>query len=569
GLVMPPQPDPPYDDFYNVTPFSRFQIPTSAHNEFYDWPDTLAVVPFIDAGLTDGERDTILADSKRANAIMAYLAAIRFVDEQVGRFLDSLAAYPDIYNNTIIIFTSDHGYAWGEKKHYGKSLLYETDIRMPLIIADLRDPHEQVTERTVSLIDIFPTLCDYAGVDYPVFPDGTNYLDGQSLMPLLQKADTTWERPVLSQIKNSITGLVCFPQNSIRNERFHFIQFNTHGGSDTACDIALSEKVYELYEIGQNRDVDPYEWNNLAEENDYDDLINYFEDCLPGGDLYLVKMHDVIINTETLPCFADYDDTIHLSATLYSQNGILISDADSLSDYTFAWRNSLTPEVYTGINYDFAMSGLSDEQYDEKEKIVFYLTVRKNSILQTAAFELQYVYINPANTPSFEYDITADSATLTLTVNDYLVTGNYTDIDWNFGDGFIADDFLPAPHTYAAAGPYTFENILYYGNGCSLSQSEIIFDFDTTINISELTQNEINIYPNPSTGKFTITTGAFENDFSLALVNSTGQVVYKQNISSTPEHTYFIDIRNLPAANYVIRLYNDNFSYAAVLQLVK
>ncbi len=53
---------------------------------------------------------------------MAYLAAINFADEQIGRVISALESYPDIYNNTIIVYTSDHGFSLGEKKHWGKSI---------------------------------------------------------------------------------------------------------------------------------------------------------------------------------------------------------------------------------------------------------------------------------------------------------------------------------------------------------------------------------------------------------------------------------------------------------------
>ena len=46
---------------------------------------------------------------------MAYMAAIRFVDDMVGKLMDTLANYPDLYNNTIIVFSSDHGYSWGKE----------------------------------------------------------------------------------------------------------------------------------------------------------------------------------------------------------------------------------------------------------------------------------------------------------------------------------------------------------------------------------------------------------------------------------------------------------------------
>ncbi|MFN3939225.1 MAG: sulfatase-like hydrolase/transferase, partial [Chitinophagales bacterium] len=239
GFVMPPQPAIPYSDIDSLGQLAKDQMPFAAHNQMNSWYNDLSPLPEIDPSLTDTERQNILIESKRANGTMAYMAAVKFVDEQFGRVMSALAEHPDLYNNTIVIFVSDHGFAWGEKKHYGKAQLYETDIRVPLIIADLRNPVANVTQRTVSLIDLYPTICEYAGVSLPVFADGTPYLDGKSLIPLTQNPNLQIETPAIIQIRNSVDGMACFPQSSVRNENYHYIRFISNGGPGaTACDSA-------------------------------------------------------------------------------------------------------------------------------------------------------------------------------------------------------------------------------------------------------------------------------------------------------------------------------------------
>jgi len=126
----------------------------------------------------------------------------------------------------------DHGYALGEKKHWGKDALWETDVRTTLVITDMRNPKKQICNRTVSLMDIFPTLCDILSVPYPKFSSGAPYLDGRSLVPLLNNAGLMWERPVLSSLEkeDGIEGS-CFPQYSLRNEKFHYIRYQTNGAA--------------------------------------------------------------------------------------------------------------------------------------------------------------------------------------------------------------------------------------------------------------------------------------------------------------------------------------------------
>ena len=67
-----------------------------------------------------------------------YLSAVTFMDSQLGRVLDALDDLK-LANDTVVIFTSDHGYGLGERGHWGKGSLYEIDARVPLIV---RDPHQ-------------------------------------------------------------------------------------------------------------------------------------------------------------------------------------------------------------------------------------------------------------------------------------------------------------------------------------------------------------------------------------------------------------------------------------------
>ena len=68
-----------------------------------------------------------------------YLAAVAFADQQVGRMLDGLE-HERVDNDTVVVFTSDHGYGLGERGHWGKGSLYEIDARVPLIIRDPAAP---------------------------------------------------------------------------------------------------------------------------------------------------------------------------------------------------------------------------------------------------------------------------------------------------------------------------------------------------------------------------------------------------------------------------------------------
>lgn len=90
--------------------------------------------------------------------IQAYLACVAFADHQVGTILDAVevSTYAD---NTIIIFTSDHGFHLGEKDHKSKTSVWEETTRVPLVIyAPGLTPTGQTCTSPVSLIDLYPTL---------------------------------------------------------------------------------------------------------------------------------------------------------------------------------------------------------------------------------------------------------------------------------------------------------------------------------------------------------------------------------------------------------------------------
>ncbi len=88
-----------------------------------------------------------------------YYAAISFLDAQLGEILDALDASGQA-DNTIIVFTSDHGFHIGEQALWGKTTNFELDARVPLIIVDPRRPQSanQKTDALAELVDLYPTL---------------------------------------------------------------------------------------------------------------------------------------------------------------------------------------------------------------------------------------------------------------------------------------------------------------------------------------------------------------------------------------------------------------------------
>jgi arylsulfatase A-like enzyme len=126
-----------------------------------------------------------------------YLAAISFVDAQVGRLLDELERL-EMSSNTIIVLWGDHGWKLGEHDAWAKHSNVENDTRVPLIVSVPGMPSAgRKTASLVELVDVYPTLAELAGLPAP---DG---LEGLSFKPVLDNPTRTWKTAAFSQFPRS------------------------------------------------------------------------------------------------------------------------------------------------------------------------------------------------------------------------------------------------------------------------------------------------------------------------------------------------------------------------------
>lgn len=132
-----------------------------------------------------------------------YFAMVAETDAMVGeimRTIDELG----LTNSTWFIYTSDHGEMNMEHRQQLKNAMYEGSVRVPLIIAGPGVKNGLVVDDPVSLIDIYPTLMDMAGLDHP------DWLDGHSLMPLMKGEPSDRPDWVLSQYHSNMANTGIF-----------------------------------------------------------------------------------------------------------------------------------------------------------------------------------------------------------------------------------------------------------------------------------------------------------------------------------------------------------------------
>ncbi len=134
--------------------------------------------------------------------IQGYLASIYFADAMLGRVLDALENGPN-KNNTIVVLWSDHGWHLGEKQHWQKYTAWRATTHVPLMVRVPKDTAPGLLAGTkaggicnqpVSLISLYPTLLELAGLP----ANASN--DGPSLLPLLRDADAEWEHMAITYL---------------------------------------------------------------------------------------------------------------------------------------------------------------------------------------------------------------------------------------------------------------------------------------------------------------------------------------------------------------------------------
>ncbi|MCA6075591.1 sulfatase [Fulvivirga sedimenti] len=123
-----------------------------------------------------------MSEEQQRKTISAYLASVRFMDQQVGRLLDALDR-SGARENTIVIFISDHGFNLGEHDCWSKTSLWEESIRVPMIISApaYKQSNGSLADQVVELIDLYPTLAELCGLQDSLPP----ILQGKSLVPML------------------------------------------------------------------------------------------------------------------------------------------------------------------------------------------------------------------------------------------------------------------------------------------------------------------------------------------------------------------------------------------------
>ncbi len=201
-------------EFYAQYPLEDVPLPTPHPSGGYDWH------PWIAALHECAPYDVYFDEHRRRVALASYFAMISYVDANVGKILRTLEE-AGFAENTRIVFASDHGDNLGERGLWGKSTMYEESVAVPLIVAGPDVPAGKVSRTPVSLVDLYPTALDCAGV----LEEGeAARLHGDSLFGVAAASDAP-EREIFSEFHalGARTGLFM-----LRRGRYKYIHYVGH-----------------------------------------------------------------------------------------------------------------------------------------------------------------------------------------------------------------------------------------------------------------------------------------------------------------------------------------------------
>ncbi|MEE2752670.1 MAG: sulfatase-like hydrolase/transferase [Candidatus Latescibacterota bacterium] len=174
-----------------------------------------------------------------------YYGMVKRLDEALGRIFDALKSL-DLIDDTIIMFTSDHGCHFKTRNSEYKRSCHESSVHVPTAFQGPGFTGGGRVSEMVSLIDLPPTLLDSAGIDVP------EEMQGRSILPLLYGEDEDWPEEVFIQVSEAQVG------RAVRTKRWKYgvDAPEKHGGKDAGSKTYIEQHLYDLQ-------VDPYELTNL------------------------------------------------------------------------------------------------------------------------------------------------------------------------------------------------------------------------------------------------------------------------------------------------------------------
>lgn len=242
GLVRPHVPFVAPRSYFEPYPYEAVIMPPKVEDDWADIPKK--GINYVTS------RNGQMTREQEKKAVAAYYASVAYMDAQVGKVLQTLKE-EGLEDNTIIIFTSDHGFHLGEHDFWMKVSLKEESVRVPLIIKVPGKP-AAVSHSLVELVDLYPTVAELAGLSY------SEHLQGKSLTTVLDEPETEVRQEAFAVTQGGNTFL-------IRTKDWAYIQYQEDGSQGM-----------ELFDMRR----DPQQFTNLAHIPAYAGIVAAFQERL-------------------------------------------------------------------------------------------------------------------------------------------------------------------------------------------------------------------------------------------------------------------------------------------------
>ncbi len=199
-----------------------------------------------------------------------YYASVSYIDALIGLLLTEVDRL-GLRDNTIVVLWGDHGFKLGENGMWSKHTNFEVDTRAPLIVSLPKTEQGIRSNALVEFVDIYPTLCELAGLPRPA------HLQGLSFAPLLENPKIPWKKAAFSQFpRGRLMGY------SIRTDRYRYNVWKVRRPwykNLIAKLLGFDIAGVELYDHLK----DPSESINVAEDTKYDVVLEQLEAMMSQG----------------------------------------------------------------------------------------------------------------------------------------------------------------------------------------------------------------------------------------------------------------------------------------------
>lgn len=185
-------------------------------------------------------------EERERETLHAYYACASFIDAQIGLILKALEE-AGLADNTIVVFTSDHGFHLGEHGMWSKLSLFEQSTRVPFVVRIPGVTKGETTDAIIELVDLYPTILDILDIPAP-----HDKLEGVSILPVIESPERDWKKAAFTTCRSGK-----YLGRSVRTGTHRYTEWIDYGVRDQALPQA---EFVEFYDLSQDR----WEQNNLA-----------------------------------------------------------------------------------------------------------------------------------------------------------------------------------------------------------------------------------------------------------------------------------------------------------------